>query len=66
MKALGGLDGLSFRDLAIAATDGSAPKFLASDPLREYLDRMGLKFPRVSLTHDGGLAIAFVIVERKH
>ena len=64
IKALGGSDGVSWQDLEIRRGPERAPAFAATPGLAAALSRRGADRSHLSLTHDGGVATAFVIVER--
>lgn len=63
IKALGGSDGLNWHDMEVRRTPDELPAFTETDGLRAVLYERGLAWPHVSLTHDGGMATAFVVVE---
>lgn len=63
IKALGGSDGLNWHDMEIRRVPDEPPVFSSTDGLRSVLGKRNLAWPHVSLTHDGGMATAFVIVE---
>lgn len=63
IKALGGSDGVNWHDIEILRNRGEAPSFTVTPELSALLERRGLAWPHLSLTHDGGVATAFVVVE---
>ncbi len=63
IKALGGSDGLGWHDMEIERADNRAPAFVRTGPLLAVLERRRAALPHVSMTHDGGFATAFVVVE---
>jgi holo-[acyl-carrier protein] synthase len=65
LKALGtGLrDGISWQDLEITLNELGKPELLISGQAREIFTKQGLKNTFVSLSHDGGNAIAMVVLE---
>ncbi len=63
VKALGtGFKGISPAEICVIVNDAGKPEFLLSDELKDKLaiNSVGL---HLSLTHEGDLAIAFVVVE---
>lgn len=65
IKALGGSDGLRWHDMEITRAVDEAPRFVLTDRLALALARVGAAWPHVSMTHDGGIATAFVVVEAR-
>lgn len=63
VKALGGLHGLALRDFAVHRVVGGSPEFDLAPSTRELLAELGISRLHLSLTHDAGLATAFVIAE---
>ena len=63
IKALGGDAGLSWQDLAIVRGEDRVPGFAATTALVRVLGERGAGMPHVSMTHDGGMATAFVVLE---
>ena len=63
VKALGGLHGLELVDFEVTRSVGERPSFVARPALDAVLARLGVDHLHLSLTHDGGLATAFVIAE---
>lgn len=64
IKALGGSEGLGWHDAVIENDDCGAPSFAATPTLSALLSARGLGRPHMSMTHDAGVATAFVIVEQ--
>lgn len=64
IKALGGSEGLGWHDAIVEKTGGGAPVFAHTDGLVRLLGDRGLAHPHLSLTHDAGVATAFVVIER--
>jgi holo-[acyl-carrier protein] synthase len=64
IKALGGSEGLGWHDAVIEKTGSGAPFFAPTDGLLQILTDRGLEHPHLSLTHDAGVATAFVVIER--
>ena len=65
LKALGiGLrDGISWQDMEIIKDEMGKPEFLLTGRAREIFALQGLKSAFLSLSHDGGNAIAMVVLE---
>ncbi|WP_416443030.1 holo-ACP synthase [Leucobacter sp. HNU] len=63
IKALGGDAGLSWQDLALVRGEDRVPAFLPTAALVRVLGERGASMPHVSMTHDGGMATAFVVLE---
>ena|SRR6218665_300227 len=64
IKALGDSGGLVWHDIEIVRNEDRAPSFVRTDGLlREFATR-GANHAHLSLSHDGGAAVAFVILER--
>jgi holo-[acyl-carrier protein] synthase len=62
-KALGAPGGLSWHDAAVCNSDGGAPRLELSGGIAEAAKQRGATSWHVSLSHDGGMAIAVVILE---
>lgn len=63
IKALGGSDGVSWQDLEVLRGDNRVPAFTRTAALERALAARGAHVAHVSLTHDAGIATAFVIIE---
>ncbi|MFC4222667.1 holo-ACP synthase [Lysinibacter cavernae] len=63
IKALGGDHELGWHDMVIPATAGARPSFELTEALAAVRERIGVTNIHLSLTHDGGMATAFVVVE---
>lgn len=63
IKALGGSDGIGWQDLEVLRGPGRDPYFTPTEPLVAAFASRGADRAHVSMTHDGGIATAFVIVE---
>ena len=62
-KALGGYPGYSWRDLEVVRPDGGAPLLRLSGAAVEAAARLGVVRLHLTLTHDGGVAAATVVLE---
>jgi holo-[acyl-carrier protein] synthase len=65
MKALGSGwgQGVSFRDIAVEGAFGEPPRLALRGRAAELFREMGGRRAHLSLSHEGGLAAAFVILE---
>jgi holo-[acyl-carrier protein] synthase len=65
LKALGsGLrDGISWHDMKIVNDDYGKPELLLSGRARELFEKQGSGTVFLSLSHDGGQAVAMVVLE---
>ncbi|GGA63508.1 holo-[acyl-carrier-protein] synthase [Pseudoclavibacter endophyticus] len=63
VKALGGLHGLALRDFPVRREAGGSPEFDLSPATTARLAQLGVATLHLSLTHDAGLATAFVVAE---
>lgn len=63
IKALGGSDGVGWQDLEVVRGADRAPTFRHTDALAAALARRDANRVHLSMTHDGGTATAFVIIE---
>lgn len=64
IKALGGSEGFTWHGAEVVNTASGAPQFAMTPELDALLQRRGLQHPHLSLSHDGGMATAFVVIER--
>lgn len=62
-KSLGAPPGLSFRGAHVVIGDHGAPRVEVVGPVKDRADVLGVKHFHLSLSHDGGMAIAYVIAE---
>ena len=56
--------GVWLRDVGITNNDWGRPLVIWSERGRQVCDRLGIGAGHVSLTDDGGLVIAFAVVEK--
>jgi holo-[acyl-carrier protein] synthase len=61
-KALGAPAGLLWLDVAVQPTDGQ-PQFVWQGTVAEAAERLGVTRHHLSLSHDGGVALAMVVLE---
>jgi holo-[acyl-carrier-protein] synthase len=64
IKALGGSDGVSWQDVEIVANAAGDPGFTLHGPLEQAVAERGITALHLSMTHDAGVACAFVVAER--
>lgn len=65
LKAAGtGLGGFALAELAVLREPNGAPRFALTGAAAAWAQAQGLT-AHVSLSHDGGLAAAFVVLERR-
>ena len=62
-KALGAPPGLEWHDAEVLREESGRPSFLLTGTVREAADRRGATTAHLSLSHDAGLATAFVVLE---
>jgi holo-[acyl-carrier protein] synthase len=62
-KALGAPAGLSWHDAAVSNAESGAPRLELRGTIAEAARQRGATSWHVSLSHDGGMAIAIVILE---
>lgn len=63
IKALGGSDGVHWTDIEVAAEPSGRPVFALSGETAATVDARGITAVHLSLSHDAGLAAAYVIAE---
>lgn len=63
IKALGGSGSLGWHDLVVQNDAAGAPSFTPTAKLTDELERRRATHAHLSMTHDGGVATAFVVVE---
>lgn len=64
IKAFGGSEGLHWQEIRILSDPLGAPSFELSGESRERQLSLGVGSIHLSISHDAGAAIAFVIAER--
>lgn len=65
-KALGtGIRRYSFKDLSFLADDFGRPQLHENEKLHNMKEKYGFEKVHSTLSHDGNVAIAFVILERR-
>jgi holo-[acyl-carrier protein] synthase len=64
LKALGGnFSGFSWHDIQVTGERGQQPKLVLSGGVAERAALSGVTSTHLSMSHDGGMAIAFVVVD---
>ena len=63
IKAMGGSGAMGWHDMTVAPTNGSAPTLELSGEAAKLADGRGVTGLHLSLSHDGGQAVAFVVAE---
>lgn len=64
-KALGSPGGMSWQDSEVVRGDLGEPRFRVQGTVKAVLDRVGGDTIHLSISHDAGVACAFVIVEKR-
>jgi holo-[acyl-carrier protein] synthase len=62
-KALGAPAGLVWRDAEVVTDDGGAPSLVLRGTVRARAEALGASSAHLSLSHDAGVAVAFVVME---
>lgn len=63
IKALGGSDGVYWAEIDVVQDDEGKPSFALSGATRTTVENRGITALHVSMSHDGGMATAYVIAE---
>ncbi|MDJ1114521.1 holo-ACP synthase [Microbacterium dauci] len=63
IKALGGSEGVHWTDIEVAAEPSGRPVFALTGETAETIRARGITAVHLSLSHDAGLATAYVIAE---
>lgn len=64
IKALGDSTGVQWHDMRVVSDDLGNPGFELHDSTRSIADGKGITAVHLSMSHDAGFAIAYVIAER--
>ncbi len=62
-KVLGDTRGLRWHDCEITTDEHGAPRLVVHDTVAIAAERLGIEQWHLSMSHDGGMAIAFVVAE---
>ncbi|MBO9627519.1 MAG: holo-ACP synthase [Microbacterium sp.] len=63
IKTLGGSDGVHWTEIEIASAPSGQPHFVLSGTTAGVVEERGITRLHLTLTHDAGLAAAFVVAE---
>ncbi len=63
IKAIGHSDGVFWHDMAVSADNRGNPHFEVSGGAAELLVELGIDRLHLSMSHDAGIAIAYVMAE---
>lgn len=63
IKALGGSTGVSWHDIVVVSDEQGAPSLTLTGGARALAEARGVARLHLSLSHDGGVAVAYVIAE---
>ena len=66
MKALGESTGVQWHDMQIVADDKGSPSFALSGAAAQLADSKGIAHVHLSMSHDAGVAVAYVVAESGH
>lgn len=64
IKALGGSDGVRWHDMEIVPDQERNPGFVLHNVVERQVRERGIAHIHVSMSHDAGVATAFVVMER--
>lgn len=64
-KALGSPGGLGWQDAEVVQDAAGRPSFEVRGTVRELLEGLGGNHVHLSISHDAGIATAFVVVEQR-
>ncbi|MFF1634452.1 holo-ACP synthase [Leifsonia sp. NPDC058248] len=64
IKALGGSEGVRWHDMEIVADEERNPGFLLHNVVERDVRERGITRIHVSMSHDAGVAMAFVVTEK--
>jgi holo-[acyl-carrier protein] synthase len=62
-KALGAPTGMGWHDAEIVTDEAGAPSFVIRDSVQARAEALGVHTVHVSMSHDAGIASAFVVLE---
>jgi len=63
MKALGDTTGIRWHDMRVESTGDGDPGLVLSGAAAEIAGRRGVRTVHLSMSHDAGIAIAYVVAE---
>jgi holo-[acyl-carrier protein] synthase len=62
-KAIGAPQGLSWHDVEVQSEEGGRPRLAVTGAVADAAAELGIARWHVSLSHDGGMAVAMVVAE---
>ena len=65
IKALGGSEGVRWHDMEIVPDEERNPGFVLHNVVERQVRERGIAHIHVSMSHDAGVAIAYVVTERE-
>lgn len=66
VKALGtGFRGIAFRDVGVVRAPTERPRLVFSETMQAKLDALGIVDAHLSLSDEGGMILAFVVLESR-
>jgi holo-[acyl-carrier protein] synthase len=63
IKAIGDSTGVRWHDMEVVSNELGKPSFVLHNAVAGITDGLGIKRIHLSMSHDGGVAIAYVVVE---
>lgn len=63
IKSLGGSTGVRWTDVVVVSDEQGAPSLVLDGGARALADARGVSRLHLSLSHDGGVAVAYVVAE---
>jgi holo-[acyl-carrier protein] synthase len=64
IKAIGDSTGVRWHDMEVVSNDLGNPSFALHNAVAEITEALGIGRIHLSMSHDGGVAIAYVVVEQ--
>lgn len=66
IKALGDSSGVTWHDMRVVADTLGNPSFELLNSTKSIAERRGITSVHLSMSHDAGIAIAYVVAEARH
>jgi holo-[acyl-carrier protein] synthase len=63
IKAVGDSDGFTWHDMQVESDEHGNPSLVVTGSTAQVLENRGIAHVHLSLSHDGGIACAFVVAE---
>jgi holo-[acyl-carrier protein] synthase len=63
IKAVGDSSGFTWQDMVVKSDPNRRPRLVTTGPVAERLAALGVTTTHLSLSHDAGIASAFVVLE---